>query len=59
MKKLLKKMHGGCTLSLIILKLKGCVKEPLKKNPWQLKDVPNHFKTGKMCEKVVEKKQKP
>ena len=39
----------------VILRSRGCVKELLKKNPWQLKDVSVHFKMDKMCERAVEK----
>ena len=27
----------------------------VRKDPWQLKDVPYYFRTEKMCERVVEK----
>ena len=33
--------------------------EAIKKEPWMLEDVPDHFKTQKMCEKAVEKSHTP
>ena len=33
----------------------ACVKKLLKKNPYRLEDISDHFKTQGMCEKAVEK----
>ena len=36
-------------------KVQGTCGRAVEKDPWQLKDVFDHFKTDKMCERVVEK----
>lgn len=51
MKRPFKKHHGCWNISLITLKHKKCVKE----DPNTLANVPNHFKTQKICEKGVGK----
>ena len=40
------------TVSPTVLKQEMCIKA-VEKDQWQLKDVPDHFKTQEMCDKVV------
>ena len=51
---LLKNVYTLWELSLTILRHKKRVKKLLKKNPYQLGDFSDRFKTKRMCEKAVE-----
>ena len=41
--KAVEKTHGGCAVFQIVLRLKRCVKKPLKKIPLGLEYVPDYF----------------
>ena len=50
----LEKIYTPWGLSRTILGPKWCVKEPLQKGPYNIKFIPDKYKTQIMCERAVE-----